>query len=134
MVWRNIMLIANVHRLTRMTVLAFAASAAVAAQTGTLRGSISDSNGAAVSNAYVVIHADATGRETMPAASELMLRSDADGHFSTDLEHGFYDVCVMANAFTPDCRKLRIRSGRITEHRIRLKVDAAVISTVADTL
>ena len=46
-----------------------------------------------------------------------------DGTFSVDLPPGFYDVFVAVPAFTPMCRKVRIKPGAAVDTTFRMNAD-----------
>lgn len=97
-----------------------------------LRGTVVDSEGAVIWMAHVVIHPDLTGREGA-RPSDQTLRTGRDGRFSAQLDPGFYDVCVMADAFVPACQKIAIEENKTVEPRFPLQIDHDVIKGVADT-
>lgn len=95
-----------------------------AAATGTLRGTFVDPGGAAL-DAHVLIHPDLSGRIDS-VAKDFILRANALGTLSVELEAGFYDVCAMSNGFVPMCQKVRIREGQTAKISVRMKVDREV--------
>ena len=112
--------------------LACLASTASTAPNTILQGVVADSEGAAVRMAYIVVHEDGSGKGTREAGADIKLRSDEGGRFSAQLEPGFYDVCVMAQAFTPDCRKVLMKEAQTASVTVRLKIDPEVIRQLGD--
>jgi len=94
-------------------------------------GTVVDSEGAAVAKAQIVIRADSSGRREAVKGGDLILETDAKGHFSANLSPGFYDVCVMADAFSPSCQKLLIGTAPLTP-KIQLKADPQVMKRLGD--
>jgi len=82
--------------------------------------------------AHVIVHEDGSGRQAPRATVDVTLRSDERGRFSVPLEPGFYDVCIMAQAFTPDCRKVLLKHQQTTDVKVRLKIDPQVIKQLGD--
>ena len=99
---------------------------------GSLRGTVVDSEGAIVWMAHVVIHADLTGRDGA-RPDDQTLQTGRDGRFAVQLGPGLYDVCVMADAFTPSCHKLAVDEGKTVEAPFRLVIDLEATRRVADT-
>ncbi len=80
-------------------------SAAATAFSSTPQGHVTDSEGAVVKDAHIFLRSDLAGG----VAKKSMDRTpatDAKGRFSADPAQGFYDVCVMADGFSPQCRKI----------------------------
>lgn len=96
-----------------------------------------DSEGAAIRGAYVLVHWDASGAETglkdnVGIKHDLAIETDGEGRFSAQLPPGFYDIFVSASAFSPDCRKIRVKQGETAIFETRLKVDPLVSKEIAD--
>jgi hypothetical protein len=64
---------------------------------------------------------------------ELVVKSDIRGHFGAELPPGFYDVFVSATAFSPGCRKVRIRQAD-QSIQFRLKADPLVVAELAEPI
>ncbi|MBV8631826.1 MAG: carboxypeptidase regulatory-like domain-containing protein [Silvibacterium sp.] len=103
-----------------------------AALPGTLHGAVTDLEGAAIGGAQVIIRADASGQMGAPDQALVQLSTDKSGQFSPRLQPGFYDLCVMANAFTPQCQKTLVRPGANVAVVIRLKSDDLVRNAIGD--
>jgi hypothetical protein len=79
-----------------------------------LHGDITDSEGAVIRGAHVLLQADKAGG-LGAANTDLITTSDAMGRFEAGVGSGFfYDVCVMADAFIPQCRKVLLREQAIS--------------------
>jgi hypothetical protein len=93
-----------------------------------LKSIVTDSSGAAIANAMVLIHWDSAGSTVGLASNvgikeDLVMRTKADGTFNVDLPPGFYDLFATATAFSPTCRKVRTKGGETQEIKLRLKPD-----------
>lgn len=104
--------------------LLFAATPATAA---TLSGTVRDSEGAVISKAYVVVHWDPSGsnylKDNLGLKQDITATTDSNGRFSLDLPPGFYDVFVTATAFSPHCKKVRLKDKEAKAYDVKLKVD-----------
>jgi hypothetical protein len=96
----------------------------------TLSGAILDSEGAAIPNAHVIVHWDASGsnylKDNDGIKQDVTAISDSNGHFSVELSPGFYDVFVAATAFSPHCQKIRLKGSETKSYEIKLKVSRVV--------
>ncbi|HUL73281.1 MAG TPA: carboxypeptidase-like regulatory domain-containing protein [Vicinamibacterales bacterium] len=112
---------------------AIALCAGLAAFSATkVSGRVSDELGTAIKNAHVLFHYDPAGETKQVARPDVAVDTDVAGRFEIELEPGFYDVCIMATAFTPDCRKILVTSGRVVQHDAKLKVDPLVTRHIGD--
>src|SRR5262245_43511050 len=108
-------------------------SVPVAAAAGTIQGRVSDSAGAAIKGAHILFHLDSSGQTKSASTVAIVRETDAIGHFDVQLQPGFYDVCIMGTAFTPECRKLLVsKDGGHTQHNARLNSDPLVIKHLGD--
>lgn len=107
--------------------------AATAASTGTVKGRVTDSEGAVINGAHLLFHPDPSGQSNPSSRSDVMRESDAMGRFEVHLEPGFYDVCVMATAFTAECKKVLVTSGKTIRHDAQLQADPLVMQHIGDT-
>lgn len=105
---------------------------AIAASPGTIKGRVLDSEGAAVKGAHLLFHPDGSGQAKPVLRSDVMRESDAAGRFEVQLEPGFYDVCIMATAFTPECKKILVVNGDAIQHDARLNADPLVMQHLGD--
>jgi hypothetical protein len=98
---------------------------------GKLSGTVTDSEGAVISGAVMIIHWDSSGsavglESNVGLSDDLRLQTDKLGAYSVDVPPGFYDVLVSARAFSPSCRKVRVRSDTVGTFSPKLKVDPVV--------
>ena len=104
-----------------------------AADTGTLTIHVIDSEGAVMGKAHVTIRPDASGRQQPSRATARATNADETGRLTSELEAGFFDICVMADAFMPSCQKVRVVAGGTKSITIQMKVDLDVIREIGDT-
>jgi hypothetical protein len=123
--------VTRLARLALFVVLSF--SAAFAGARGSVHGKVNDSEGAAIKKAHVLFHPDASGRDHPESRSEVTCETNATGQFEVELEPGFYDVCVMATAFTPVCTKTLVTQGQPVNYDARLKADPLITQYFGDT-
>jgi len=97
-----------------------------------LNGTVRDSSGGVISGAVIIVHWDPSGSGNKEMRPDAILGSGLKGEFSVQLQPGFYDVFVSSPAFTPLCRKIRIRDGRSIRFDPRLPADALVIQELGD--
>jgi hypothetical protein len=114
-------------------VAALCCSAATAASPGTIKGRVVDSEGAVIKGAHLLFHPDPSGQNKPASRSDVMRETDAAGRFDVQLEPGFHDVCVMATAFSPECRKVLVTGGGTIQHDAQLKADPLVMRHLGDT-
>jgi hypothetical protein len=93
-----------------------------------LRGVVTDSSSGAIPGAMVLIHWDSAGStvgltDNVGIKAHLVIRTKADGTFDVDLPSGFYDVFAAATAFSPTCRKVRMKAGETQEIKLRLAAE-----------
>lgn len=105
---------------------------------GKIKGKVLDSEGASISGARVLIHWDHSGAgvglsSNVGLGEDLVIGTDANGDFTPELPPGFYDVFVTATAFSPDCRKIRIRLGETATYTPKLKADPLVTKELGHT-
>jgi len=98
----------------------------------TFRGEVLDSEGAVIADAHVIVHMDRLGRTAQNTLNDILPTVDKLGRFSLQLSAGFFDVCVMDDAFSPVCQKILIRPGETISRKIRLKVDPEVAKQIGD--
>jgi hypothetical protein len=102
-----------------------------AAPESAVSGQITDSEGAVIANARVLVHWDSSGStvglsDNIGIKQDVIVVTDAGGHYSADVPAGFYDVFVSAMAFTPTATKVRIKQGRSTTFSTKLNADPLV--------
>jgi|SRR5580658_1491825 hypothetical protein len=106
-------------------------------QQSTLTGSVTDSEGAAVSRALIIIHWDSSGSEiglrtNVGTKEDAKVATNREGQFSIELPPGFYDVFVTSPSFSPNCRKIRILPARRTTFTAKLSADPIVTKELGD--
>ena len=104
-----------------------------------LKGTVTDSEGAAIFNAMVLIHSDPLGSRVGLSSNaglktDIVLHTDAHGRFEAALTSGFYDVFVSATAFSPACRKIRVKVTPPQDLRFRMEAAPLVMKEIGDTL
>ena len=92
------------------------------------KGTVKDSSDTPIPGAMVLIHWDSAGSavsltENIGIRADLTIRTTDDGSFSVDLLPGFYDVFASASAFTPTCRKIRIKPGKPMDIVLHMNAD-----------
>jgi hypothetical protein len=87
---------------------------------------VRDSEGAAISNAHIVVHWDSSGfnylKDNLGIKQDIAATTDARGRFSVELPPGFYDVFVTATAFSPRCDKVRVKGKETRTYDVKLTV------------
>ena len=104
-----------------------------------LDGVVTDSEGVAIRGAHVIVRWDSSGsgaglKSNVGLRHDLSIETDAKGRFASELPPGFYDVFVSANAFSPECRKLRITAGETATYNATLRVDPLVMKELGDRI
>ena len=97
-----------------------------------LEGKVTDTVGATIPGAFVVVHPDTAGLSSSDKRETKTLLTDANGTFGLIVRPGFYDVCVMASAFMPECRKINVKVSQLASPRFRLRVSPEVERLLAD--
>jgi hypothetical protein len=98
----------------------------------TVKGQVTDSEGAAIKGAHVLFHLDPSGRAKPATSVDAVRETSVAGYFEVQLDPGFYDVCVMATAFTPECGKILVSKQGDVGHDVRLNADPLVIKHLGD--
>lgn len=87
-----------------------------ASDVGTLEGSVTDPDGAVVSN--VLVHFVRWGvgsKSNIDLTDQRDVRTDAHGQYVVELAPGLYDVLFSSPAFAPIAKKIEVKAGgRIT--------------------
>jgi hypothetical protein len=99
----------------------------------TIGGRVTDSVGAVVANARVLIHCDPSGRTCGAAPNlnqDMSVVTDSTGMYSITVPTGFYDVFVSAPAFTPIAAKVIVKEHRQTKLNLKLFVDPLVSKVI----
>lgn len=102
--------------LTAFVILLFTYLASAQSES-TIKGTITDAEGAIIANARVSIHWDPAGSnvglsDNVGTKTDVVAMTDSNGHYSMVVPPGFYDVFVSAMAFTPTAGKVRSKIGR----------------------
>lgn len=102
-----------------------------AAQQSAITGQITDSQGAVIRDARVLVHWDTSGstvglKDNIGIKQDVAVVTDTNGHYSADVPPGFYDVFVSATGFTPIAAKVRVKEGHAATLDRKLKVDPLV--------
>jgi hypothetical protein len=105
---------------------------AASAVDANMQGTVVDSEGAAIANAHVVVRTGLSGRRNRTRNADIAIDTDGGGRFMLELQPGFYDVCVMADAFSPSCQKVLVTSDDVLKPRIQLKADPEVMKRIGD--
>src|SRR5690242_15739599 len=101
--------------LSRAFILVFLClSCSFATPQSAINGQITDTEGAVISNARVLVHWDASssGLGLTGIKQDVAVIADVTGHYFADVPPGFYDVFVSASAFTPVASKVRVKEGQ----------------------
>ena len=93
----------------------------------TLKGVVTDSTGASIAGALVIIHLDpAAGLISAVDRKDIIVRTDGNGAFSVKLPASFYDVFISSPAFTPVCTKIRAYDDKVVTFNSKLGVSSIV--------
>lgn len=92
------------------------------------KGTVMDSLDTPIPAAMILIHWDSAGSTVglttnVGIKEDLVIRTKHDGTFEVDLPPGFYDVFVAAMAFSPTCRKIRMKLGEGLGVTLRMTAD-----------
>ncbi len=99
------------------------------AETGQIKGKVTDPNGAVVPNATVTVKSVATGAERTATA-------DSDGvYIVTSLQPGLYDVTFQGGSFAATTQRVEITTGaRVTlDQKLGLQGVTGTVNVVAST-
>jgi hypothetical protein len=101
--------------------------ARLSADPQSLTGQVTDSEGAVIANARVLLHWDSSGSAVghLGFKQDVIVVTDASGHYSADVPAGFYDVFVSAPAFTPIAAKVIVKEQKAV-FNAKLYVDPLV--------
>jgi hypothetical protein len=115
--------------LSRAFILVFLClSCSFATPQSAINGQITDTEGAVISNARVLVHWDASssGLGLTGIKQDVAVIADVTGHYFADVPPGFYDVFVSASAFTPVASKVRVKEGQTETFSAKLNADPLV--------
>jgi len=118
-----------------MTSLAYAAGGNVA----TITGRVTDSEGAAISHARVLVHWDSAGgavglTDNVGLTDDLSVFTDGKGQYSANVPPGFYDVFVRSMGFTPLASKVRVKKGESSTYNGKMSADPLVTKELGDKI
>jgi hypothetical protein len=97
------------------------------AQKGLVKGTIVDSEGAVIGNAYILFRTDEN-----ELGHRVELRTNNKGEFMASLPSGFYDLFIGAQGFAPYCQKVRTNEGQTQDLRISMKIDQLMLREHGD--
>jgi Carboxypeptidase regulatory-like domain len=95
----------------------------------TITGKVTDSKGAAVAKARVLIHWDPSSGKS-GVTQDVSVLSDDNGTYLAEVPVGFYDVFVSAPAFTPTAAKVIVKEGQKAVLNAWLDVDPLVSKAI----
>jgi hypothetical protein len=106
-------------------------SSLAAAPQSVITGRVTDSEGAAIAKARLLVHWDSAGgkvglTDNTGITEDISVLTDANGDYSVSVPAGFYDVFISAMAFTPNAAKVRVKQGKPTTLSVKLSVDPQV--------
>lgn len=131
--------IATLSKLTFTVVLVFVSSVSADPPKSVVKGVVTDSTGGVIPRARVILHWDQSGSRVglvanIGVSEDVVVETNEDGKFSTELPPGFYDLFVSAMAFSPDCRKVRIQPGETATYSFKLNADPLVAKELGFTI
>ena len=85
--------------------------------TGALRGQVTDREGGAIPNAYVLIH-----WAGVPVSEGIRVPLESDGSFKATLQPRVYEIFVAAAGFAPTCTQVEVKEGKTTTYNARLRI------------
>jgi len=88
-----------------------------------ISGLVRDAMAAPIANAVVAVHWNTPIPDGphAPKAHDVMVKTDNAGRYTVDVIAGFYDVCVHAAAFAPQCTTVKAEGTRKAAYSPRLK-------------
>jgi hypothetical protein len=113
----------------------------VAQETGRLNGTLTEPQGAAISNSLIQLRWNSRGDDSggvttgkprrpgkpwRPHKTSLQVRTDSAGRFSIALPAGNWDVFAYRDLFAPDCGIVLIEAGKTTNIALRFPRFAAM--------
>jgi Carboxypeptidase regulatory-like domain len=102
--------------ITLVTIYLVLSATATPSDSATLRGMVTDAEGAPIPNPYVLVHRSVGG------ITDVRAQVQHDGSFFVSVSPGFYDVFVTAIGFSPRCTKMEMRMGRSEVYNPRLEI------------
>jgi hypothetical protein len=87
-------------------------------------GTVKDSQGAMIPRARVTYHRNIGGEfYENGKICDGTVETDQSGKFNAQVHPGVYDVCVISDSFTPQCRKVDLRGKKPFFPDFVLRVD-----------
>jgi Carboxypeptidase regulatory-like domain len=90
-----------------------------------ITGTVTDSEGAVIAKARVLIHWDPSDGRSR-STQDVSVLTDDSGIYSAPVPMGFYDVFISAPAFTPVAAKVIVKEGQRVAFNVKLYVDPLV--------
>ncbi len=100
-------------------------------------GLVRDATGGVIENADVIVHWNCAlpeGSGVPGAPKDVMVKTDKFGRFSATVAPGFYDVCVHATAFSPQCTTVKATKEKAVTYNPRMNLNALISSEIADDM
>jgi hypothetical protein len=103
-----------------------------------LAGTVTDSEGVAIPRASIHVYWDPSGaavglKDNIGVKHELTLLTNQKGEFVAEVPPGFYDLLITAPAFSPECRKIRLKVGHVENYKVSLRIAPLVTNELGDT-
>jgi hypothetical protein len=102
-----------------------------------ITGQVTDSEGAVIAKARVLLHWDPSGStagltDNIGATQDISVLTDDSGKYSASVPSGFYDVFVTATGFTPTAAKVRVKRDNALHFSTKLRADPLVGKELGD--
>jgi hypothetical protein len=125
----------RMSRLLTLMVLCFVGLTSLVAQQSLVAGHVTDSEGAAIAKARVLIHWDPSGRMTglndnVGTKQDSIVFTGKDGSYSTEIPSGLYDIFISSAMFTPSAAKFWVSRGQTVTFSVKLKVDPVASKSI----
>jgi hypothetical protein len=102
-----------------------------------INGQVTDSEGAVLAKARVLVHWDPSGStvgltDNIGTTQDIIVVTDNGGNYLASVPAGFYDVFVSRMAFTPTAAKVRVKRRQSTIFNAKLSADPLVTKELGD--
>lgn len=102
-----------------------------------ISGQVTDSEGAVIEHARIIIHWDSAGStvgldDNIGLRSDLIVFTDKNGGYLASVPPGFYDLFVSSEAFTPIAVKVRVKQNANGTFNAKLRMDPLVTKEIGD--
>lgn len=119
-----------------LTVVLLCMPSIAASQASMIAGQVTDSEGAVIANARVLLHWDSSGStvglsDNIGTKNDVVVTTDANGGYEATVNSGFYDVFISSPAFTPVAAKVRVKQGQRVTLSVKLNIDPLVSKELA---